>query len=201
MGNGLHRRSVRIALGIAWALSLSVPLAMLSAAHHAEIQSGPVKQPPRATGAWEMTHILVENCPCSKSIATHLISRGKTPDANEQVWVAESGRQQAWVDDLAKAGFDVCRMSPQDILDRANVDGGPWLVIHDPQGERAYSGGYQESRPSATNTGDTPHDLQILAQLRSRDEVLPYRALGCGMGESLFEPLGLKCDSSLKDNQ
>lgn len=199
MGSRLHRRSLRIALATAWAASVSVPLAMLSAAHHAEIRSGPTRETPRPTGTWELTHILVESCPCSKSIAAHLISRNKAPDANEQVWVAESGRKQNWVEELDKAGFDVRRMPPQEIVDRVNVEGGPWLIIHDPLGERVYSGGYQETRPGSANTDDAPHDLQLLAQLRSRESVSSFRALGCGMGESLFQPLGLKCDSSLKE--
>lgn len=191
----------RLVLAFAWAVSLTVPLVMLAASHHVEIQAGTVVPPVAATGNWAMTHILVESCPCSYTIATHLLQRGVSKDAGEQIWVAESGWKQKWVEDLAKAGFNVRRMTPSEILARANVNGGPWLIIHDPDGQRRYAGGYLDGRPGSPGVEQPPQDVQILARLQTSDVVQPFRALGCGMGESILQPLGVQCDSTLKDRK
>jgi hypothetical protein len=129
------------------------------------------------------------------------MQRGRSEHAAEQIWIAESGWKQSWVEDLAKAGFNVRRMTPTDILERANVNGGPWLIIHAPDGQRRYAGGYLEGRPGSPGVDQPAQDVQILARLQEGNPVPPIRALGCGMGESILQPLGVQCDSTLKDRK
>lgn len=185
-----HKRIRPIILIATWITAVSTPLVYLAAAHQKPLEQNGSPPINAVSGRWQLTHVLVEGCPCSRSIAEHLLSRGRSTDAEEHVVIAAAGHQQPWVDALRNAGYVVERKSDSDVAAETGVTGGPWLLIFDSQGRSRYAGGYLDGRPGARGQRQSPADLDILSQLRSGKTVEPLRALGCSVGQSLSTPFG-----------
>jgi hypothetical protein len=185
-------------LGV-WGVGTSVVVASLMGSHLIPIPAGAstaaVKplELARAPGSrWQAVHVLTEGCPCSAAVAEYLVSRGVAADVSEEVWIAGDGNELS--NELASRGFRIERVTAEQLhhAHGASVLGAPWLLLLDPQGNLAYSGGYAQRRPQH---GVELEDLAILRQLQSGQPVASRPAFGCAVDPDLkrsLDPLGLK---------
>jgi len=196
---GSTARVCRIAFLSVWGLGTSVVVASLMGSHLIPIPAGasvatakPFEQASGSRSRWQAVHVLSEGCPCSAAVAEYLLRRGPAADVSEQVWIAGDGNDLS--NELAPRGFKIQRVTAEQLhhAHGASVLGAPWLLLFDPQGTLAYSGGYAERRPQP---GVELEDLKILHQLQSGRPVAPMPAFGCAVDPDLKktqDPLGLK---------
>ncbi|MDB5325420.1 MAG: hypothetical protein JWM57_989 [Phycisphaerales bacterium] len=93
--------------------------------------------------------------------------------------------------DLIAAGFNVAAAVPADVARKLDIEGGPWLVIVDPAGNIAYSGGYAAQRPRA---GLALQDVAIVDSLRHHETVKTFPAYGCAASRRLPQPTLVSID-------
>jgi hypothetical protein len=174
--------STTAALGAQFLRLHLIPLPAPSAAIH---------QPETpATNGWQLTHILALHCPCSQRIADHLITRGPLPNTLEQVWLLSPNPDLAR--SLTTRGFTVSQVDPDRLAATTGIQGGPWLLIHNPSGTLVYSGGYA---PRPLNNPAEAMDLQLLAAAQNGQSPTPFPSFGCAASHDLqksLDPLGLK---------
>jgi hypothetical protein len=140
-------------------------------------------------GAWSLTHILAVDCPCSQRIADHLLGRGVVPGASEEVWIL--GSNPGLAGKLKVRGFQVSAVDPDHLAASTGIEGGPWLLIRNPAGKLAYSGGYS-SMPM--NVPAEARDLELLDRCRKGEYPPAWPAFGCAASHALqrkLDPLGL----------
>lgn len=160
-----------------------VPLPRANGAFDLSLRPGP-------GGQWTLTHILAVDCPCSKRVAEHLLSRRSLGQDVEQVWLL--GTEPDLQRSLAARGFHVAVVDPERLAADSGIQGGPWLVIRDPAGKVAYSGGYAKQR---IHVPAEARDLELLSELRQGRHPEAWPAFGCAASHSLrkkLDPLGLK---------
>jgi len=181
-----------------WAVGASGLVAYLMALHAVPLPpaAGAPVHPTLAvmqTGrkVWRAIHVLAEGCPCSAAVADDLVSRGPAGELDETVYVA-GGDGNDLERRLTGRGFRVRRVTSDLLLSGFAIRGAPWLVVVDPDGRVAYSGGYAAERPGA---GVELQDLSIIRQLRAGQRVAPLPAFGCAIDPALrraMDPLGLR---------
>jgi hypothetical protein len=140
---------------------------------------------------WFALHVMAEQCNCSRRVLEHLIERGGDPSLSEKVVLI--GSDEELRRRLTARGFGFETLTAEQLHDRYGVDGAPLLLVIDPQGRVAYSGGY------STRAGGEPRDSEILAALQGggRPEALPL--FGCAVSRELqrkLDPLGMKYGSN-----
>lgn len=163
-----------------WFTIISAILVLLMSAHALPIARGTIDRPPAVSHRWQLLHVLVAGCPCSDTIAEHLLNRGPADAADEIVLLAPGHRVPPWVVTLRERGFIVEPCTTDEIRARTGVVAGPWVTMIDPTGNVRYAGGYQPTRPGATD--DPPDDLAILNALRTGTTTAAYPAFGCSAG-------------------
>ena len=194
-----------VAILVAWALGTAVPISMLMASHDLPLPRASLKSNriaaaspttwPATARAWRVIHVLADGCPCSAAVGRSLQKRGTIADAEEIVAIqpVDAGQKSSDLGhDLAAAGFPVAAAVPADVASKLDIEGGPWLVIVDPAGNIAYSGGYAAQRP---RVGLALQDVSILQRLRQHDTVKAFPAYGCATSRRLqqaIDPVGLK---------
>jgi hypothetical protein len=163
------------------AIVLPVLLVELLMAQHHRPMRGQAFAAAKAQN-WRMTHIMVAECPCSQAVVAHLARRGAMRDAEETVLVAgTSSAAGPIVAKLQVAGYTAVSLPLAELRERTGIAGGPWLVVHDPDGQVRYSGGYAAQRPAASVPDSTYEDADILQRLRAGETVKPLIALGCSV--------------------
>jgi hypothetical protein len=93
---------------------------------------------------------------------------------------------------LTRRGFHTETVDPEQFALSTGIQGGPWLLIHDPAGELVYSGGYA---PHQISTPAEARDLDLLARAQKGEHLDSWPALGCAASRSLkheLDPLGIK---------
>jgi hypothetical protein len=170
------------ALG-AWALATSIMCSSWMASH-----SVPLRGPAHAevlaesTQGWSAYHILVTGCDCSLSVARHVAARVVTSGVSERIIILGSD-DASLRRELATCTIPVISGSAaKDLLSRAGVSAGPWLVVMDPSNQVVYSGGYRNG-PILDD-----HDIEdtwILAQSRAGHAPKPFPAFGCAIRNRL----------------
>lgn len=179
-----------------WALSMMGLVGYLSFLHNSPLHPyQPSKNPVEmVNGEWNVFHLLLADCPCSANVAVYLENRRPSALAHEKIFMI--GDNPGIVRELKKASWQVISLTPQEAQDRLGADGGPWLLIYDPQGKLRYSGGYLGR---AIHSPSEPFkDIEILVSLKSDRIVQPLASFGCVASEKLrhqFDPLGLKYTS------
>ncbi|HVV85760.1 MAG TPA: hypothetical protein VHE35_22025 [Kofleriaceae bacterium] len=142
-------------------------------------------------GSWFAVHILYRQCPCSGRVLAHLLAGGRPADLRERVvLVDETAREDAQVQALRAAGFDVELLTPAQLLERWHDEATPLLVVADPEGNVRYLGGYGRHKQSPAI-----EDLAILADLRADRTRDALPVFGCPATRGLarrLDPLRLK---------
>ncbi len=150
-----------------------------------------LKAPSASTG-WTMTHVLGENCKCSSEVAKYLIRRGPLQETNENVILLGSLKEQ---DQLQLRGFKVSHRDARSIASEKAV-GVPFLMIHTPQGNNVYAGGYAKDFIRE----NTPiQDQEILSYLQGGKTPAELPIFGCAVShriQSLLDPMGFKYKES-----
>lgn len=171
-----------------WSLAVTLPSVALLAHHLASIPNAAVAAK-TGSGIWELSHFLGDDCGCSSSIADSLLQRGPQTGVKERVTFI--GTPNVLTRELQQRGFAVECVAAAEAETRG-VLGAPWLLIYEPEGMVAYSGGYAEIRPRA---GVASMDLSILSDLKRLQTVRALPAFGCATSDALrrrLDPLGLK---------
>jgi hypothetical protein len=138
------------------------------------------------TNNWGMVHVLGQGCSCSQFVAKHLIERGPLKKHAETIVVVGELEQK---EELIKAGFKI--VDHQDI--KGIIQGVPMLLIHNPQKELVYTGGYA---PKIITPITKIEDIKIFnAALNGKEELKPYGVMGCAVSKKLqniLDPFKLK---------
>ena len=129
---------------------------------------------------WRAVHVMVEGCPCSATVAQHLVNRKPVSGWREFVYSLEGNVEPAWVAELRGAGYRVERMDAATLKSKTGASGGPWLLAATPEGKIVYSGGYAERRPSSGTMAQLI-DGQILRDLSQGKNVAALPAYGCSV--------------------
>lgn len=173
---------------MAWAGLVSVPLAMLMAQHLTPLPAPEAGAWP-ASGRWHVVHILAGDCPCSADVAAGLAGRHPQAGLQEEIWLIGNA---PWGQELARAGFAVQPVSVEELQHRRGPEGAPWLLVIDPAGRIAYSGGHT-GRPAGHHAPLRDVEICGAVQLGRTIEALP--AYGCAVSAELrtrLDPLQLK---------
>lgn len=190
--NTPNRSKIQAGIFGLWGLAVTLPSVALLAHHLASIPSASVAAQ-TGSGTWELSHFLGDDCGCSSSIADRLLERGPVAGTKERVRFI--GSANVLTQALQQRGFSVECVSAAEAEGRG-VLGAPWLLIYEPEGNVAYSGGYAEIRPRA---GVPSQDLAILSDLKRHQAVVALPAFGCATSDALrrrLDPLGLKYSSA-----
>ncbi|MGC4071379.1 MAG: hypothetical protein QM760_02430 [Nibricoccus sp.] len=142
-------------------------------------------------GNWRATHALGADCGCSSAVADALLARSPRNGWKESVILV--GHQPSLAQQLTAAGFAVEQLSAEDFTRRTGLHGVPWLVVHTPDGETVYSGGYAPSRPGID--ARTLFDTSIMDRVCRGETVAAYPSFGCATSQALrarLDPLSLK---------
>ena len=142
-------------------------------------------------GVWRAIHALGAECGCSSAVADALLARGPRKDWREEIHLV--GVSPAIARQLRAAGFPVEEFTPANFTAATGLPGAPWLVLHAPDGQVLYSGGYAPARPGLATT--TLLDSALMDLVRSGETVAPYPAFGCATSAALrarLDPLQLK---------
>lgn len=160
-----------------------------SAAFRSPIDERAAKLAPLQS-TWRIVHIFSPECGCSKILTGRLLERGPSTDASELVVMA--GKDEGLESSLAQRGFDVKVVDPETLADEFDVAGVPWMIVLDPKGEVAYSGGYAD-RPIDDRT--IARDLEVLSKAKEGKAPRALASFGCAVSErykKLSDPFGFK---------
>jgi hypothetical protein len=173
-----------------WFLAVSFVIASAMGLHSAALPQTRAGAASFPNGSWQMVHVLLGDCGCSRIVADHLANRGPLGDANEQIWIV--GDASKMRDNLIAHRFYVRSIDAADLASQYGINGGPWLLVIDPSGAIAYSGGYS---PHPIQHDSDPQERQILDQIRAGQHVKAFPAFGCAASDWLrhsIDPLGIK---------
>lgn len=138
-------------------------------------------------GSWFVLHVLAEDCQCSQGVLAHLLARGAASWFSEKVLFI--GSDEPARSQLVARGFAFESITPEGLQARYGLEGAPMMVVANPRGDVAYSGGYSSSR------WGQPEDLAIVRALTRGTEVEALPLFGCAVSQELqkrLDPLGLK---------
>ena len=162
---------------------LTLPKPHIDARLHQNLESAVAARP----GSWFVLHVLAEDCQCSQGVLAHLLARGSEPGLFEKVLFI--GNAEPTRSRLTARGFAFESITPEALQSRYGLEGAPMMVVANPHGEVAYSGGYASTR------WGPPEDLAIVRALARGTEVKPLPLFGCAVSQELqkqLDPLGLK---------
>lgn len=156
-----------------WAVCAIVPVAGLMAKHVAPFARRGQADFPVDT-RWRIRHLLVAGCACSSIVAQALAGRAPIPGIDERAVIA--GPDAAIEGPLRRAGWTVDVLPPEQMRDRYQVPGGPWLLVADPSGRERYAGGYAQYRPTRVSDVD---DRRLIAAAMQGEAIASRPAFGC----------------------
>src|SRR5690606_15674155 len=134
-------------------------------------------------GSWGVVHVLYVRCRCSQRTFDYLFDRGASPGAVETILLVGAGDDEqtcALARRATASGFRVETTNRAELKARLNIESAPLLLIVDPAGEVAYSGGY-----TARKQGLDFRDQEYLAQLQAGKSIADLPAFGCGVSREL----------------
>lgn len=194
-------RASKILILFLWMGAVSVAMASLLGSHLVALPKPPTHDArlssslqtlqAQALGSqkpWLGVHILMEGCGCSKRVFEHLLGRRAQLGIREKILYVG---QEASVEAQAReAGFEFQYVTAEDLDGSFNVESSPLLLVTDPQGRVAYSGGYSQRK------NIPPYiDEQIIASLREGKSLAGLPVFGCAVSKRLqkaIDPLGIK---------
>jgi hypothetical protein len=177
-----------------WGVLGTVVAASMTAWHSVAIPvyAKAVSAPGSATQPWQIRHFLSGDCPCSRSVAVHLVDRGVIPGADEQVILIDGVDRRAsdaLAEQLQRRGFRIETITAAEATSREGIVGVPVLEIAR-DGEIVYRGGYDDS-----GMRKTFRDAEIFAALAVHQTVTRLPVLGCAVSDRFrtkTDPLGIK---------
>jgi len=140
------KRILTIAFTVAWIFSGSVPIGLLMAKHLVPIPPGAAMPATDTKGHWTVVHFLVQVCACSDMLSKRLLTEEVAEGIEQRlILIGEvDGDLGGWT----KSGFELEVVSAAQAREIYGIRGGPRLVIFDPAGQVAYSGGYNMRLPA-----------------------------------------------------
>lgn len=162
---------------VLWIVVVSVPMTLLAAKHWSPLPS-PAPHPaasPDSRNGWTVRHALVAECGCSRRLANHLLERQPDPSVSESVVLI--GADPAVESRLRRAGWPVRVVEESRAQEELGVEGGPFLLVHRPDGTPAYAGGHGP-RPGAPSEW---RDVALIRAVRAGTATEPLPVFGCGV--------------------
>ena len=182
-----------------WFVATAGPIAAMHLWHSVPLPQAPVAATiengdavDSETPSWRVFHILIADCPCSGQLGSWLQQRSVSNDSSLQE-PALTTVVLVNADETAAAmwqarGFLTQIMTEEDVWQRWQMAGGPWLLIEN-DNRLVYRGGYAPRRPSNAMMLE---DQIIVERLRNGESVNTYAAFGC-----TFEPEHRQNDGTL----
>jgi len=150
------------------------------------------------TKGWHAIHTLMGGCECSRDVGQYLVSRGRSSEyESETVLLVDADYSEG--ERYQQAGFRTEFISGETLVRTWGVQAAPSLVVLNPSGKIAYTGGYYERSARVAVL-----DLPVLRRLKRGDTVKPLPLFGCGIGQRLqsaIDPMGLKYERTEHDNR
>jgi hypothetical protein len=142
----------------------------------------------RTAPRWTLVHVLYGRCQCSRLILEAITEGPRPPDVTEVVLAVDPGAD--WASRLGKRGATLTTTDQLGLERDYGIQGAPLLVVLDPDGAVAYSGGYTRRKQ-----GPAIEDLAIVASLRAHAQPATLPIYGCATANELargIDPLGIK---------
>lgn len=141
---------------------------------------------------WKLTHLVSDQCGCSKVVLNSLAARKPNSKYEEEVIILSETTTSKF-ESLRDIGYTV-RVINQDIIEKSFQEAGgvPALYITNPNNEVVYVGGY--SNKSLKNI-DQVEDQKIFAQTLAGETVKARPIFGCVVSrkmQSLVDPMQIK---------
>jgi hypothetical protein len=152
-----------------WVAILITQIGTWSAAHAIPLQSAGLSVSLSPSPKWRAVHVLVDDCACSRAVAEHLAHRGPQPGWVEEVWILNSAGH------LAVPGLPTTLLTPAR-AQAAGITGGPRLLLFNPDGTLAWSGGYSPRKPRGTAN---LADLSVMRAVSIGQLPAPVPVFGC----------------------
>lgn len=173
--DGAGRRLFLVTWLVVWAAVISIPMTLLAAKHWSPLPPAAPLSSEIHSRDWLAIHVLVSGCGCSHRLARHLLQRGPSAMAREEIVLIEP--DPVIESRLRKAGWKVRVTTPAAAETQLGVEGGPFLLVFRPDGVPAYAGGHG---PGPGRTDDWK-DLEILSDTILGKPVAPLTVFGCGV--------------------
>jgi hypothetical protein len=139
-------------------------------------------------GRFGVTHVMYAACQCSQGIIDHLEARGARKDVAEHVVLV--GHDAALAARIRRAGYRLDNVEPVELKRKYGIEAAPMLIIADPHGEVAYTGGYTRQKQ-----GLDIRDTVLIDEVIAGQATTELPLLGCAVSRALqrlLDPLGLK---------
>ncbi len=136
---------------------------------------------------WRAFHVLAEKCGCSSRVIEKLVERGPRPGFEEKILLIGEGSPSR--EAAVARGFSLETLTARKLQERYGIQGAPLLVVVDPRGRIAYSGGYTRRKQGEVE------DVAILADLVRGVSPAERPLFGCAVSSALqqqLDPLRLK---------
>jgi hypothetical protein len=136
---------------------------------------------------WTVFHFLYGNCPCSRRVLDHVLTRKPIDGIRELiVFIGDDSE----IKSAKKCGFEVECVTPEILKERYGVEAAPLLVVADPSSKIRYSGGYTARKQSLDI-----QDREIIERILSGESLSDLPLFGCAVSSKLkflVDPLRLK---------
>lgn len=130
---------------------------------------------------WLVLHVLYDGCGCSVRVLDHLLHTPRPSGVRERVlYITEDPMSPALRRDLIAHGFELEVVTPEELVERYDLEAAPLLVVVDPTDDVRYLGGYTERKQGAD-----VRDLGVIAATRLGLTVPPLPAFGCAVSGAL----------------
>lgn len=141
---------------------------------------------------WKLTHLVSEDCGCSKLVLKSLAARSPNSKYEEEIIILSKNKTSSF-QKLGDKGYTI-RVITQDAIEQQFQDAGgvPTLYITNPKNEVVYVGGYSEKR---IKTIEQIEDQIIFSKVLAGEPVHPRPIFGCVVGkklQSLADPMNFK---------
>lgn len=169
-----------------WCVAVSLPIAYMMAGHMVSlpIARSAIELPDSAVrpSEWRITHVLSDQCLCSRNVIEYLSARNPSDGIEEWVALLDSGSETA--NELRALGFQVIEANGEAFRADYGSEGVPYFQIKDSEGSLRFSGGYAPSGSIGQLS-----DLDTLERMRRGASVEEMPVIGCATSERLKSAL------------
>ncbi|MEM0924603.1 MAG: hypothetical protein AAGJ83_01065 [Planctomycetota bacterium] len=133
-------------------------------------------------------HVFYGNCPCSQRVLDKLLGRTAMQPIQERIVFV--GKPDPREDQASKRGYQVERVTRDELRSRYGVQAAPLLMLVDDRGRILYSGGYTDRKQ-----GPSIQDVAIIESILDGVATESLPVFGCAVSQELqqvIDPFGLK---------
>ncbi len=137
---------------------------------------------------WFALHVLFAECPCSRRVLKHVVSREPLSGVRERIVFI--GKDEELQQLAIHNGYEIECLSAEELGTKYGIESAPLLLVTEPSGTIRYSGGYTPRKQ-----GLDIQDAEIISNTLAGKTVTELPVYGCAVSQNLkaiVDPFGLK---------